>query len=134
MPRPAPPHARPLSPHLSVYRFQWTMALSILHRFTGVALGAGLVLLTWWLVAAATSPEAYADVRHITGSYAGRLVLLGFTFALLYHLCNGLRHLAWDFGLGFDLPTARASGWIVLLIAVALTVGAWFAGYAIRGH
>lgn len=130
MPRPA----RPLSPHLSVYRFQWTMALSILHRLTGVALGAGLVLLTWWLVAAATSPEAYAEVRTLTGTYAGRLVLLGFTFALLYHLCNGIRHLVWDFGVGFDLRTARASGWFVFLAAVALTVGAWFAGYAIRGH
>ena len=130
MPRPA----RPLSPHLSVYRFQWTMALSILHRVTGVALGAGLVLLTWWLVAAATSPEAYAEVRAVTASYAGRLVLLGFTFALVYHLLNGIRHLAWDFGIGFDLRTARASGWVIFVASVVLTVGAWFAGYAIRGH
>src|SRR5215213_9810890 len=109
---------RPLSPHLSIYRFQWTMALSILHRFTGVALGAGLVLLAWWLVAAASGPEAYALARHFTGSIPGRLLLLGFTFALFYHLCNGIRHLAWDFGLGFDLRTAQASGWIVFLSSI----------------
>ncbi|MBM3506604.1 MAG: succinate dehydrogenase, cytochrome b556 subunit [Alphaproteobacteria bacterium] len=124
---------RPLSPHLSVYRFQWTMALSILHRLTGLGLGAGLVLLTWWLAAAATGPDAFASVRAFTGSIPGRFVVLGFTFSLFYHLCNGIRHLAWDFGFGYSLRTAHASGWISLMAAIALTLLAWMAGYAARG-
>lgn len=124
---------RPLSPHLQVYRLQWTMVLSILHRFTGVALGAGLVLLAWWLVAAATSPEAFALARGFTGSILGRTVLLGFTFSMFYHLCNGILHVARDFGIGLDLRAAHASGRIVLVLSVALTLAAWLAGYALRG-
>ncbi len=109
------------------------MALSILHRVTGVGLGLGLVLLAWWLAAAAYGPEAYDLVRGFTGSIPGRFVLLGFTFAMLYHLCNGLRHLAWDLGLGFGLRTAHASGWLALMAAIALTIVAWLAGYWARG-
>ena len=125
--------ARPLSPHLQVYRWQWTTALSVLHRATGVALGAGALLLAWWLLAAATGPEAFADVRAFLHSIIGRLGLLGLTFALFYHLCNGIRHLVWDFGVGFDVRTARTSGWAALGFAVALTLAAWLAGYAMRG-
>ena len=124
---------RPTSPHLQVYRVQWTMSLSMLHRITGIALGAGTLLLAWWLVAAATGPEAYAAVRGFIESILGRFVLLGFTFSLFYHLCNGIRHLFWDAGVGFDLPTARTSGWVVLALAVVLTVGSWWMGYAMRG-
>ena len=124
---------RPLSPHLSVYSFQWTMALSILHRVTGVALGGGLVLLAWWLVVAAVSPAAFAVARGFTASIPGRFLVLGFTFALFYHLCNGIRHLAWDFGVGYELKTAHASGWFALMAAIALTIVAWLGGYAARG-
>jgi succinate dehydrogenase / fumarate reductase cytochrome b subunit len=109
------------------------MAFSILHRLTGVALGGGLALLAWWLVAAATSEAAFATARGFTASIPGRFVVLGFTFALFYHLCNGIRHLAWDFGAGYELRTAHASGWFALMAAIALTIVAWLGGYAARG-
>ena len=101
---------RPLSPHLRVYRFAYTMALSILHRATGIALSAGLLVLAWWLVAAAAGEEAYALVRSCLGSLPGKVVLVGASFAFFYHLCAGLRHLAWDLGYGFEKATARRSG------------------------
>ena len=126
------PNPRPLSPHLQIYRWQWTFVLSILHRVTGVALGVGTVLLAWWLLAAATGPEAFAAARAFIGSIAGRFILLGFTFALFYHLANGIRHLFWDFGLGLDARTARTTGWAVLLATVVLTLVAWSFGYAMR--
>ena len=109
------------------------MALSILHRLTGVALGIGTLLLAWWLIAAATGPGPYEDVRAFIASIPGRFVLLGFTFSLFYHLCNGVRHLVWDSGIGFDVRTSRASGWIVFSIAVALTLASWQLGYTMRG-
>jgi succinate dehydrogenase / fumarate reductase, cytochrome b subunit len=117
---------RPLSPHLQVYRFAYTMALSILHRATGIALSAGLLLLAWWLVAAAAGAEAYGLVTTCLGSLPGRLVLLGASFAFFYHLCAGLRHLAWDLGHGFEKSTARRSGAAVVVGAVGLTALLWF--------
>ena len=124
---------RPLSPHLQIYRLQWTMILSFLHRITGVALGLGSLLLAWWLVAAASGPEAFAIVQDVVRSIPGRFVLLGFTFSLFYHLANGIRHLFWDVGIGFELRAAQTSGWIVLALAVVLTLASWFTGYAMRG-
>ena len=124
---------RPLSPHLQVYRFQWNMTLSMLHRFTGVALALGTLLLAWWLIAAAAGPEAYAVVQGFAFSMFGRLVLLGFTFALFYHLCNGVRHLLWDIGLGFEPSVAAAWGWIAFAASIVMTVLAWLLGYALRG-
>lgn len=124
---------RPLSPHLQVYRPQWTMALSILHRITGVALAVGTVVLVYWLLAAAAGPEAYADARALIGSWVGRILLLGWSYALFYHLLNGIRHLAWDAGLGFELKTAFASGWLIVAASVGLTLVAWFAGYPAAG-
>jgi succinate dehydrogenase / fumarate reductase cytochrome b subunit len=124
---------RPLSPHLQVYRPQWTMILSILHRITGVALGLGTLLLAWWLMAAATGPDAFATAQSIVGSIPGRFVLLGFTFSLFYHLTNGIRHLFWDVGVGFELKAAQKSGWFALALAVVLTVASWYVGYAMRG-
>ena len=121
---------RPLSPHLQVYRFQWTMALSILHRITGVALAAGTLLLVWWLVAAASGPEAFATVQGFIGSILGRLLLFGWTLALFYHLCNGIRHLFWDAGYGFELDVAYRSGLAVLGASVALTLISWILGYS----
>ena len=122
---------RPLSPHLQVYRPQITSMLSILHRLTGVVLGGGTLLLAWWLTAAAVGPEAYAEVAWFISSWLGRLVLLGFTFCLFYHLCNGIRHLGWDIGWGFELPVLRATGWLVLVAAMGMTLGAWILGYAL---
>lgn len=124
---------RPLSPHLQVYRPQLTSVLSILHRLTGLALGVGTLLLVWWLAAAAAGPEAFDAVQAFNGSWLGRILLLGWTFALFYHLCNGLRHLAWDMGWGFELSSAYRSGWAVVVGAGVLTLIAWIAGYAARG-
>ena len=124
---------RPLSPHLQVYRPQFTSVLSILHRATGMALAAGMLLLVWWLVAAAAGPEAFAAVQWFNGSIPGRLLLLGFTWALCYHLCNGVRHLFWDAGYGFEIPDAYRSGWLVVAASAGLTLLVWIVGYAVRG-
>ena len=124
---------RPISPHLQIYRPQISSVLSILHRLTGAALGIGSLLLAWWLLALATGPEAFASVQYFLGSIIGRLLLLGFTWALFYHLCNGIRHLAWDTGWGFDLPTLEKTGWAVVVASFALTLVAWIIGYSVRG-
>ena len=116
---------RPLSPHLQVYKPQITTVLSILHRITGVALAAGSLLMVAWLVSAASSPEAYDGMRGFTVSWLGRLLMFGWTVALLYHLCNGLRHLAWDAGFGFDNATYRTTGIAVLAATAAGTVLVW---------
>ena len=121
---------RPLSPHLQVYRWQITNTLSILHRLTGVGLGIGTLALTWWLVAAAAGPEYYAMVVGWLTSWLGRLVMLGFTWALFYHLCNGIRHLFWDAGRGFELDTVNRTGWAVVVLSVVLTLVAWIAAYS----
>ncbi len=121
---------RPLSPHLQVYRWQITNTLSILHRLTGVGLGIGTIALTWWLVAAAAGPDYYAMVVDWLTSWLGRLVMLGFTWALFYHLCNGIRHLFWDAGRGFELDTVNRTGWAVVVLSVVLTLVAWIAAYS----
>jgi succinate dehydrogenase / fumarate reductase cytochrome b subunit len=124
---------RPLSPHLQVYKPQLTSVLSILHRMTGVALAVGTLLLVWWLIAAATGAEAFNTVQTVIGSWIGRLLLFGWSFSLFYHLCNGIRHLFWDMGKGFELPTVSASGWAVVIMSVALTGIAWVWGYMSMG-
>lgn len=124
---------RPLSPHLQVYRPQLTSVLSILHRSTGIALGIGTLLLVWWLVAAASGGDAYADVQAFWGSWIGRLMLFGWSYALFYHLCNGLRHLFWDAGKGFELDAAYRNGWLVVGASIVLTVVAWVWGYSSMG-
>lgn len=121
---------RPLSPHLQIYRWPVTMATSILHRATGCALAGGTLLLTWWLVAAAAGPDYYALVQACLGSILGRLVLLGFSWALFYHLLNGIRHLFWDAGRGYSIPVANKSGWAVIIGSVVLTVLAWILAYS----
>lgn len=125
---------RPLSPHLGIWRWTLAMALSILHRLTGLGLAAGLVLLVWWLMALAKGAEAFAEAQAFMGSVIGRIVLFAFTLALFFHLLNGIRHLAWDLGLGFSLPAARATGVIVVVLALALTLLAWAVGYAAMGR
>lgn len=124
---------RPLSPHLQVYKPQLTSVLSILHRITGVALAVGTLLLVWWLIAAAAGPDAYDAAQGFIGSIIGRLLLLGWTFALFYHLGNGIRHLGWDIGWGFDLGTAYVTGWVVVIAAAVLTLASWIGGYAALG-
>jgi len=124
---------RPLSPHLQVYKPQITSVLSILHRITGVGLGLGTLLLAWWVIAAAAGPEAFATAQGFFGSIIGRLLLLVFTLALFYHLTNGIRHLVWDAGYGFELRTVTISGWTAIVATVVLTLIAWIAGYAVRG-
>jgi succinate dehydrogenase / fumarate reductase cytochrome b subunit len=116
---------RPLSPHLQVYRWYFTMALSIGHRVTGVGMAVGLVLLTWWLLALASGPEAFATVQAVMHSWLGVLVLFVYTFVLFYHMANGVRHLAWDAGYGYELPVAINSGFAVLAFAGAMTVVTW---------
>ena len=124
---------RPLSPHLQVYKPQLTSILSILHRMTGVALAGGTLLLVWWLIAAAPGPAAFNTVQMVIGSWIGRLCLFGWSFALFYHLCNGIRHMFWDMGKGFELPTVAASGWAVVIISFTLTGIAWVWGYMSMG-
>jgi succinate dehydrogenase / fumarate reductase cytochrome b subunit len=124
---------RPTSPHLQLYRWTITMATSIVHRMTGIALGVGTLLLTWWLLAAASGDDQFYLVHEFVTSWFGRLVLFGFTWALSYHLLNGIRHLAWDTGWGFELKTATATGWIVVVLSVLITLIAWVIGYHMLG-
>jgi succinate dehydrogenase / fumarate reductase, cytochrome b subunit len=116
---------RPLSPHLQIYRWYLTMALSIGHRVTGIGLALGLLLLTWWLLALAGGPETFATLEAVKDSWIGVLVLFGYTFVLFYHLGNGIRHLVWDAGYGFDIQVAAHSGLAVLAFAGAMTVFVW---------
>ena len=116
---------RPLSPHLQIYRWYLTMALSIGHRVTGIGLALGLLLLTWWLLALASGPAAFATVQAVMRSWPGVLVLFLYTFVLFYHLGNGIRHLVWDAGYGFDIAVAARSGIAVLVFAGIATVLVW---------
>jgi succinate dehydrogenase / fumarate reductase cytochrome b subunit len=122
---------RPISPHLQVYKPQMSSATSIFHRATGCALGFGTLLLTYWLVSAATGDRAFADAQAIIGSWFGILVLFGFTVALFYHFCNGIRHLAWDAGKGFELPDMHRSGTAVFIATVVLTILFWVIGFLV---
>jgi succinate dehydrogenase / fumarate reductase, cytochrome b subunit len=124
---------RPLSPHLGIYKQEWTMVLSITHRITGVALGGGTLILVWWLLALASGPEAFDLAQSIIGSWIGRLCLFGWTWALFYHFCNGIRHLGWDMGMGFELDTARNTGYLVAIASIGLTLLTWVVGYAMMG-
>ena len=113
---------RPLSPHLQIYRLQYTMVLSILHRASGAALSAGLLLLAYWLLALASGPAAYAGATRLLASPLGFLVLAGFTLAFWYHFCTGLRHLVWDTGRGLEKAAARRSAVIVVVAVLVLTL------------
>jgi succinate dehydrogenase / fumarate reductase cytochrome b subunit len=126
----AAPRSRPLSPHLSVYRMIPTMAMSILHRITGTALYFGIVLLIWWIAAAAGSPEYFALARSVLGSWFGLLVLFGFTWALFHHMLGGIRHLIWDTGRLMDRQSSTRLAWATLAGSVLLTVLAWAVGLA----
>ena len=124
--------SRPLSPHLQIYRLPLLALLSISHRATGVLLTAGSLVLVYWLAAVASGPEAFAQAQARLGSLPGQALLLVLTFSFFYHLANGIRHLFWDAGLGFELRTANASGAAVVATAAVLTLLAWALGYAMR--
>jgi len=133
MPAPSrPASSRPLSPHLQIYRPQLTTVLSILHRATGIVLSVGMLYLVLWLICVAAGPRPYHAFLAFHTGVIGRLFLLGWTFCLFYHLCNGIRHLCWDSGWGFELKSTYMSGWIVVGATVVLTLVSWIAGYAVR--
>ena len=116
---------RPLSPHLQVYRWQITMTMSILHRVTGTILVVGAFAFAWWLLALAAGGEAYANAAECLASPLGKLFLFGFSLSLVYHLLNGIRHLLWDAGWGFEIPEFYASGWTVAALTVVFTLILW---------
>jgi len=120
-----PARGRPTSPHWQIYRWQIGNSLSILHRLTGVALALGLIALCYWLVALASGPQSYAAAMRVFAGPLGRLVMVAWTFAFLYHLLNGVRHLFWDIGMGYERTQRHASGWFAVLGAVGLTVCVW---------
>lgn len=116
---------RPLSPHISIYRWPITMTLSILHRATGAAMAVGLVVLAAWLVSAASGSEDYDQFISLMSTLIGRLLLIGWSFAFFFHLANGVRHLVWDTGRGFEKRQANASAWFVLVTAIVATALLW---------
>jgi len=116
-----PVRARPLSPHLDIYRWQIGNTLSILHRLTGIALALGIVALSYWLISLAEGDAAYGSAMRVLWSPLGMLFLVGWTFSFLYHLLNGVRHLFWDAGYGFERTQRHLSGWIAVVGAVGLT-------------
>ena len=120
-----PVRARPLSPHLQVYRWQIGNTLSILHRLTGVALALGLAVLCYWLMSLAGGAASYRSAMRVLASPFGFLVLFGWTFAFTYHLMNGVRHLVWDAGYGFERTQRHTSGWVAVAGAFVLTTLVW---------
>jgi succinate dehydrogenase / fumarate reductase, cytochrome b subunit len=125
-----PGPSRPLSPHLQIYRWTWTMAMSVLHRVTGTALYAGTVLLAAWLVAAASGQASFDTGQWIAGSWIGRLVLFGYTFALMHHMFGGLRHFIWDMGRGYDASQRLNLAKATLFLSAPATVLIWIIAYA----
>lgn len=123
---------RPLSPHLQIYKPILTMVMSILHRITGAALYFGTILLAWWLIAAAAGPEYFDFVNDLYGSILGRLVLFGFTWALVHHMLGGLRHLVWAMGKGFGKEAREWMARATIIGSISLTLILWIIGYAVR--
>ena len=122
---------RPLSPHLQIYKPQWTWIPSILYRLSGGALAVGSLLLVYWLIALASGPDAFATAQAILGSIIGQIALFGFTLALMYHLLGGIRHLLWDAGIGFAVPTAERWAKLIVAGSIILTILIWIIAYAI---
>ncbi|HEX4157825.1 MAG TPA: succinate dehydrogenase, cytochrome b556 subunit [Rhizomicrobium sp.] len=127
------PAARPLSPHLQIYRWPVTMATSIAHRVTGIALAAGTLLVAWWLLALAAGPQYYDTFSAVARHPVGQIVLFGFVLSLAFHLLNGIRHLAWDLGLGFDIHTANRTGVAVIGLSLLLAVAVFAYVYGVKG-
>ena len=116
---------RPLSPHLQVYRLPLAGLISISHRLTGVALALGTLLFTFWLTAAAFAPDIFKLAQRLMGSWFGYIILLGYTFAIFFHMGNGVRHLFWDVGMGYEISSVKRSGISVILFAVIMTSFTW---------
>ena len=125
--------ARPISPHLQIYRPMLTMMMSIVHRITGGALYFGMALLAWWLLAAASGPNAYATFEWFIGSIIGQIILFGFTWALLHHALGGIRHLIWDLIYGFGPAEREFLALATLVGSIALTIVVWIVGYLAMG-
>lgn len=125
--------ARPISPHLQIYKLMLTMMMSVVHRITGAALYFGVLLLAWWLIAAAAGPNAYANFEWFIGSFIGRLVLFGYTWALLHHMLGGIRHLIWDTGHGFEPAEREMLAVATIVGSIALTILVWIVGYLAMG-
>jgi succinate dehydrogenase / fumarate reductase, cytochrome b subunit len=126
------PIERPLSPHLQVYRFTWTMAMSIVHRVTGGALYVGTVLVALWLLAAAAGPDAYGTAQAIAGSWFGRLVLFGYSWALIHHMLGGVRHFIWDLSKGYSLSARMTLSKLNLAASIILTLLLWVVAYMVK--
>lgn len=125
-------NSRPLSPHIQIYKPIMTMVMSILHRITGAALYFGTILVAWWLVSAAAGPAYFEFVNGVFGSFLGRLVLFGFTWALIHHMLGGLRHFIWDMGYGFGTEAREWLARATIIGSVAVTILLWVIGYAVR--
>ena len=115
--------ARPLSPHLGIYKWSPTMATSITHRLTGCAMAAGSVFIAWWLIATASGPDSYAPFATVAGSIVGQIILFGLTLSLCFHLLNGIRHLAWDLGYGFDPKFSNTASVFIYIFSILIAVG-----------
>ena len=125
-------NTRPLSPHMTIYRWPVTMMTSITHRATGVGLSVGAIILAWWLVSISSGPEGWQSFHAVSDTPIGLLVLFGLTWALVYHFLNGIRHLAWDLGYGFDKREAERNSVIILALSIILALAAFAAGWT--GH
>ena len=126
-------HPRPISPHLSIYSPPINMVMSIVHRLTGVALYFGTLLLAWWLIAAATGPAYFNFVNGLLATLPGKLVLLGYTWALMHHMLGGIRHLIWDTGRGFNLSTVNFLSWGTIIGSLGLTAAIWAGALKMKG-
>ena len=124
---------RPLSPHLQVYRLPLAGILSFAHRTTGVGLALGALALAYWINAAAYGPDTFYQAQALMGHWFSRLLLFGWTLSLFFHLCNGIRHLFWDAGIGLEIEQVNMSGWLVLIGTILLTLLSWMAGYGLLG-
>ena len=127
------PKARPLSPHVQIWRWTITMAASITHRATGIALAGGMLFLVWWLIAAATGPEGYAVFVRVAERPIGKVILFGLVWSLAFHLLNGIRHLAWDLGYGFNMSTSRLTAVLVYIFSLLLAAGTFAVGLMVQG-
>ncbi len=128
-----PTAARPLSPHLQIYRPLINMVMSILHRLTGMALYLGTLLLAWWLIAVAQGEKYYSYVNELLGHPVGKLILFGYTWALIHHMLGGIRHLYWDTGRGFDISSINRLSWLTIFGSIGLTLAVWAVGLKLRG-
>jgi succinate dehydrogenase / fumarate reductase, cytochrome b subunit len=124
---------RPLSPHLQIYSPLINMVMSIFHRITGAALYFGTLLLAWWLISVAQGPSYYSYVNDLLGHPIGKLILIGYTWALIHHMLGGMRHLYWDTGRGFNLSSIDRLAWLTLIGSVVLTAAVWAVGLKLRG-